>query len=155
MLKKNVRVLLTVSMLILVILVAGCGGSSGVKRVAGLSTIETVTTFFDAAKNDRMSEAGLYVSSASKNDPKTVLKFMKGQSGIQEIKNANIVSIKQVAQQSNYAAVVVTIQEQNTVKMSIKPVGLEKINGEWYIVDFDQIYNGAKYKVLQQLLANI
>lgn len=45
MLKKNVRVLLTVSMLILVILVAGCGGSSGVKRVAGLSTTETVTTF--------------------------------------------------------------------------------------------------------------
>lgn len=102
-----------------------------------------------------MSEAGLYVSNASKNDPKTVLKFMKGQSGIQEIKNTNIVSIKQVAQESNYAAVVVTIQEQNTVKMSVKPVGLEKINGEWYIVDFDQIYNGAKYKVLQQLLANI
>lgn len=155
MFKRNVRVLLAISMLVLVIVVAGCGGSSGVKRVPGLSTTETVTTFFDAAKNNRMSEAALYVSTATKNDPKTVLKFMTGQSGIEEIKNANIVSIKQVAQQGDYAALVVTIQEQNTIKMSIKPVGLEKVNGEWYIVDFDQIYTSAKYKVLQQLLANI
>jgi ABC-type glycerol-3-phosphate transport system substrate-binding protein len=154
MFKRNIRVLLAVSMLVLVILVAGCGGSGG-KRVPGLSATETVTTFFDAAKNNRMSEASLYVSSASKNDPKTVLKFMTGQSGIQEIKNANIASIKQVAQQGNYTAVIVTIQEQNSFKMSVKPVGLEKINGEWYIVDFDQIYNDAKYKVLLQLLSNI
>ncbi len=155
MFKRNVRVLLAVSMLVLMIIVAGCGGSSGAKRIAGLNATETVTTFFDAAKNNRMSEASLYVSAASKNDPKTVLKFMTGQSGIEQIKNANIVSIKQVAQQGNYAALVVTIQEQNSIKMSIKPIGLEKINGEWYIVDFDQIYNSAKYKVLQQLLANI
>lgn len=154
MFKRNIRVLLAVSMLILVILVAGCGGSSGGKRVPGLSATETVTTFFDAAKNNRMSEASLYVSAASKNDSKTVLKFMTGQ-GIQEIKNANIVSIKQVAQQGNYAALVVTIQEQNSIKMSIKPIGLEKVDGEWYIVDFDQIYNDAKYKVLLQLLSNI
>lgn len=155
MFKRNIRVLLTVSMLVLVILVAGCGGSSGGKRVPGLSATETVTTFFDAAKNNRMSEASLYVSDASKNDSKTVLKFMTGQSGIKEIKNANIVSIKQVAQQGNYAALVVTIQEQNSVKMSVKPIGLEKIDGEWYIVDFDQIYSDAKYKVLLQLLSNI
>lgn len=155
MFKRNIKVVLAVSMLILVILVAGCGGSSGVKRIPGLSATETVTTFFDAAKNNRMSEASLYVSTASKNDPKTVLKFMTGQSGIEQIKNANIISIQQVAQQGDFAALVVTIQEQNSVKMSIKPIGLEKINGEWYIVDFDQIYNSAKYKVLQQLLANI
>jgi hypothetical protein len=41
------------------------------------------------------------------------------------------------------------------MEVTIKPVGLEKVNGEWYIVDFDQIYNDTKYKVLQQLMANI
>jgi hypothetical protein len=155
MFKRNIRVVLAVSMLLLLIVVAGCGGSSGGKRVSGLSATETVTTFFNAAKNNHMAEAGLYVSSASKNDSKTVLKFMTGQSGIQDIKNANIVSIQQVAQQDNYSAVVVTIQEQNSFKMSVKPVGLEKIDGEWYIVDFDQIYHDAKYKILLQLLSNI
>ena len=102
-----------------------------------------------------MEEASLYVSAASKNNIQTVLKFMTGQTGIEQIKNSNIVSIKEIAQQSNYAAVVVTVQEQNSFKMTIKPVGLEKVNGEWYIIDFDQIYTDAKYKVLQQLLANI
>jgi hypothetical protein len=154
MFKRNIRILLAASMLVLMIVAAGCGGSSDAKRISGLSTTETVTTFFDAAKNNRMSEAGLYVSAASKSNSRTVLKFMTG-SAIEQIKNANIVSIKQVAQQGNYAAVVATVQEQNSLKMSIKPIGLEKVNGEWYIVDFDQIYNDAKYKVLQQLLANI
>ncbi len=155
MFKRNIKILLAASMLVLVVLIAGCGGSSDAKRTPGLSATETVNTFFDAAKNNRMSEASLYVSAASKSDSRTVLKFMKGQSGIEQIKNANIVSIRQVAQQGNYSALVVTIQEQNSLKMSIKPIGLEKVNGEWYIVDFDQIYNDAKYKVLQQLLANI
>ncbi len=155
MFKRNVRILLAASMLVLMIVVAGCGGSSDAKRIPGLSATETVTTFFDAAKNNRMSEAGLYVSAASKSDSRTVLKFMTGQSGIEQIKNANILSIQQVAQQGNYSATVVTIQEQNSLKMSIKPVGLEKINGEWYIVDFDQIYSDAKYKVLLQLMSNI
>jgi hypothetical protein len=155
MFKRNIRIVLAASMLVLVVLIAGCGDSSDVQRKPGLDATETVSTFFDAAKNNRMSEAALYVSAASKSDSRTVLKFMTGQSGIEQIKNANIVSIKQVAQQGNYAAIVATIQEQNTLKMSIKPVGLEKIKGEWYIVDFDQIYNDAKYKVLQQLLANM
>jgi hypothetical protein len=155
MFKRNVRILLAASLLLIVALVAGCGGGSGLQRVAGLSATETVTTFFDAAKNNRMEEASLYVSAASKSDPKTVVKFMTGQSELTQIKNSNIMSIKQVAQQGNYAALLVTTQEQNTFKINMKPVGLEKVNGEWYIIDFDQIYTNAKYKVLQQLLANI
>lgn len=157
MLKNSMKSLLAMSLLMVALLIAGCGGGSGpgVQRIAGLTTEATVKTFFDAAKNGRMNEAALYVSSASKSDPQTVLKFMTGQTGVEQIKNSNIFSIKQVAQQGNYAAVIVTMQEQNTFKMTIKPVGLEKINGEWYIVDFDQIYTDAKYKVLQQLLANI
>ena len=156
MLKNSMKSLLAMSLLIAVLLVAGCGGSeSGGPRIAGLTTEATVQAFFDAAKNDHANEAALYVSSSSKSDPQTVLKFMTGQTGVEQIKNSNIFSIKQVAQQGNYAAVVVTIQEQNSSNMTIKPVGLEKINGQWYIVDVDQIYTNSKYKVLQQLLGNI
>lgn len=156
MIKNNMKKLLAMSLLLVVLLVAGCGSSSaGLQRIAGLTTEGTIKTFFDAAKNNRMNEASLYVSAASKNNIPTVLKFMTGQTGVEEIKNSNILSIKQIAQQGNYAAVVVTIQEQNSFKLTIKPVGLEKTNGEWYIIDFDQIYTDAKYKVLQQLLANI
>jgi len=145
------------SLLMVVLLIAGCGGGSGsgIQRIAGLTIEGTVKTFFDAAKNGRMNEAALYVSAASKSDPQTVLKFMTGQTGVEQIKNSNIFSINQVAQQGNYAAVVVTLQEQNSFKLTIKPIGLEKINGEWYIVDSDQILTDAKYKVLQQLLGNI
>lgn len=156
MFRKSIKSLLAMGLLLTVLLVAGCGSSgSGLQRVAGLTTEGTVKTFFDAAKNNRMNEAGLYVSAATKNNISTVLKFMTGQTGVEEIKNSNILSVKQVTQQGNYAVVLVTIQEQNSFKMTIKPVGLEKTNGEWYIIDFDQIYTDAKYKVLQQLLSNI
>jgi len=155
MFKNSIKSLLAISLLMVVLLIAGCGGSeSGGQRTDGLTTEATVKAFFEAAKNDRMNEAAMYVSSDSKSDPQTVLKFMTGQTGVEQIKNSNIFSVKQVAQQGNYAAVVVTMQDQNTYKV-IKPVGLEKINGQWYIVDVDQIYTNAKYKVLQQLLGNI
>jgi len=155
MFKNSIKSLLAMSILMVVLLVAGCGGSeSGGPRVSGLTTEATVKAFFDAAKNDRTNEATLYVSPISKSDPQTVLKFMTGQTGIEQIKNLDIFSIKQVALQGNYAAVVVTMQDQNNVKV-VKPVGLEKIKGQWYIVDVDQIYTNAKYKVLQQLLGNI
>lgn len=156
MFKNSMKSLFVLSGLLLVLLIAGCGGSeSGVQRIAGLTTVDTVKTFFDAAKNNRMNEAGLYVSAASKNNPQAVLKFMTGQTGMEQIKNSNILSIKQITEKGDYAVVVVTIQEANSFNMTIKPVGLEKVNGEWYIIDFDQIYTDAKYKVLQQLLSNI
>jgi len=158
MFRNSMKLLLVIGALVGVMLVSGCGGSdsgTGVQRIAGLNTEDTVKTFFDAAKNNRMNEAGLYVSAASKTNAQTVLKFMTGQSGMDQIKNSNILSIKQLTQQGNYAVVVATIQEANSFKMTIKPIGLEKVNGEWYIIDFDQVYADAKYKVLQQLLSNI
>ena len=97
----------------------------------------------------------MYVSPASKNDPQTVLKYLTGQSELDLIKNSNLIAAKQVAAQGNYAVVLVTLQEQNTFKVVIRPLGLEKINGEWYIVDFNQIYNDTKYNILQSLLQNI
>lgn len=157
MVKNSMKNLMVISMLLVVLLIAGCGGGaeSGLQRIMGLNTEDTVKTFFEAAKNNRMNEASLYVAAASKNNAQTVLNFMTGQAGMDQLKKSNILSIKQITQQGNYAAVVVTIQETNSFKITIKPVGLEKMNGEWYIVDTDQIYTDAKYKILQQLLSNI
>lgn len=152
---KRFRILVVVSMLLITALLGGCG-SSGAHRVAGLSTDGVVRTFINAAQNNKMDEAALYVSPSSVTDSKAVLNFMTGQDGLAAIKNANILSLKQVAQQGDYAVVVATLQQApNTAKVLIKPVALEKINNEWYIVDVNKVYADAKYKVLAQLLSNI
>ncbi|QDR80967.1 hypothetical protein [Sporomusa termitida] len=145
-----------VALLSLVLLVtAGCGGGSDLTRESGLSPEAVVQTFFTAAQNDRMKEAALYVSPSSASDTKTVLKYVTGQSR-SSIKNANLLSVTKVAQQGNYAATLATLQpEQNSMGIVIKPVGLERIDGEWYIVDYDQAFRDAKYKVLAQLLSGI
>ncbi|HWR06805.1 hypothetical protein [Sporomusa sp.] len=144
------------AVLIMALLVtAGCGGGADLTRQSGLSPEEVVHTFFDAAKGNRMNEAALYVSPASVSDTKTVLKFVTGQSS-SSIKNSNLLSVKKVAQQGNYVATVATLQqEQNSLGFEIKPVGLEKIDGEWYIVDYDQALRDVKYKVLAQLLSGL
>ncbi|SCM80294.1 conserved exported hypothetical protein [uncultured Sporomusa sp.] len=151
---RNKVILVAMLMLILVV-TAGCGGGSDVQRQSGLSPEAVVQTFFDAAKGNRMKEAALYVSPTSASDTKTVLKYVTGESS-STIKNANLLSVKKVAQQGDYVAAVATLQaEQNSMNISVKPVGLEKIDGEWYIVDYDQALREAKYKVLAQLLSRI
>lgn len=147
--------LFLVAMLCLALLVtAGCGGGSTFKRVSGLSSEQVVHNFFDAAKGNRMNEAASYVSPASTGNTRTVLKFVTGQSS-SSIQNYNLLSVKKVAEQGNYAAVVATMQQQNSISLTIKPVGLEKIDNEWYIVDYDQVFRDAKYQVLAQLLKAI
>lgn len=156
--KKTWKTLIAVSMLFVLMVAAGCGGGSGstVQRIAGLSADGVVKTFFNAAKSGNMNEAALYVSSDSRNNSQTVLKFMTGQSGLDQIKEANLLSVKKVAEKGDYAVVLTTMQDsQGSFNVTIKPIGLINTNGEWYIVDADQIYNDAKYRVLQQLLANI
>jgi hypothetical protein len=150
---KNKLVLAAV-LVITLLVTAGCGGSD-VTRQPGLSPEQVIHSFFDAAKGNRMNEAALYVSPTSASDTKTVLKFVTGQSST-TIKTSNLLSVKLVAQQGNYAAAVATLQqEQNSLNLIIKPVGLEKIDDEWYIVDYDQALREAKYKVLAQLLTRI
>jgi len=147
MFNRSMKGLLAISLLLMLLVVAGCGGSSpSIQRIMGLTAEETVQTFFDATKNNRIKEAALYVSAVSQTTAQTE---------VAQIKKSNLLSVKQVAEQGNYAVVIATMQEQNTFKMTVKPVGLEKVNGEWYIIDLDQIYIDAKYKVLQQLLANL
>mgnify|MGYP000960447949 CR=1 FL=1 len=156
MTKQIFRIMVIVSTLALTLFAAGCGGGSGVQRISGLSADGVVQTFYDSAKAGRLNEAALYVSPASTSNPSTVIKYLTGQGGLQELKTSNLLSLRKVAEQGNYAVVVATLQaEQNSLKITVKPVGLEKINGEWYIVDFDKIYSDAKYSVLQRLLSNI
>lgn len=151
---RNKFILVAVLMMIMVV-TAGCGGGSEVKRPSGLSPEQVVHSFYDAAKGNRMNEAALYVSPTSVGDTQTVLKYVTGQSS-STIKDSNLLSVKLVAQQGNYAATVATLQSaQNSLSITIKPVGLEKINGEWYIVDYDQVFRDAKYQVLAQLLKGI
>lgn len=150
------KFILAAVLITVLIVTAGCGGGgTAVKRQAGLSPEEVVHSFFAAAKGNRMNEAALYVSPASISDTQTVLKFVTGQSST-TIKNANLLSVKKVVQQGNYAATIATLQQgQDSVSIVIKPVGLEKVNGEWYIVDYDQAFRDAKYQVLAQLLKGL
>lgn len=152
--KKYKQILTVVAVIVaLTVLLVGCGGGSGAQRIAGLSPEGVVKAFVTAAKGDKLAEAGLYVSQATKTDPKTVSAFLAN--GLGDLKDTNVAAVKVVAQAGNYAAVVVTLQQENTFKITVKPVGLEKISGEWYIVDNNQIYQSAKYSILAELLKKI
>ena len=151
--KAKSKVLLTVAILLILALTAGCGGGSGAQRVSGLTPDAVVKSFFDSAKDNKLNEAALYVSPDSVNDTKVVIKYVTGQSALKELKNFNLLSVKKVAQQGDYAVVLATLQEANSFKVSAKPVGLTRVNDEWYIVEFDKIYQDAKYRVLQQLMS--
>lgn len=155
MVNKKYKQILTVLAVIvaLTVMLTGCGGGSDAQRIAGLSPEGVVKAFVTAAKTDKLAEASLYVSQATKTDPKTVSEFLAN--GLGGLKDTNVAAVKIVAQSGNYAAVVVTLQQENTFKITIKPVGLEKINGEWYIVDNNQIYQSAKYSILAELLKKI
>ncbi|SEP17133.1 hypothetical protein [Propionispora vibrioides] len=150
------RALAVCALVLFMFALAGCGGgSSNLKRESGLSATGVVDTFYSLAKANKIDEAGLYVSSSSKSSAQAVKQFISDNGDLSQIKKSNLLSIKQAAAQGNYAVVVATLQEQGTLRITVKPVGLEKVNGEWYIVDFNQIYQNAKYQVLQQLLENV
>src|SRR5690242_19142362 len=91
MTKNMLKLIAVLTVLMIAVLAAGCGGD-GAKRIAGLSADGTVKTFFDAAKGGRLNEAGLYVSPSSTNDPRVVIKYLTGKSGLEELKNANLLS---------------------------------------------------------------
>ncbi|VBB08353.1 Hypothetical protein LUCI_3625 [Lucifera butyrica] len=153
MFRNKLAFFLAAGYLLVSLLAAGCGGGGG-QRIMGLSPSDTVKTFFDAAKNNQMSAAALYVSPSSAN-AQAALNYMSGQNNLSNLQNYNLLSLNKVAEQGNFSVVVATLQEQNSTKFTVKPVGLEKINGEWYIVDNNQIYSAAKYSILAQLLSKI
>lgn len=153
--KQKLKLLFAFCLVLLTLLAAGCSGG-GAQRTPGLSADATVKAFFDATKAGKMNEAGLYVSPSSTSDPAVVAKYLTGQSGLEQIKNATLLSVKKVTEQGDFSVVLASLQSQdNALGFTIKPVGLEKIDGEWYIVDFDNIVKDAKYKLLLQLVSNV
>lgn len=153
---KKRTVTLMMAMVIMTALLAGCGGGGGsVQRVAGFSPDGVVKAFVAAAKADKLDEAGLYVSPTTKSDPRAIAGFLSGTNGLGDLKTANVAAVKVVGQSGDYAAVVLTLQQENTFKITVKPVGLERIKGEWYIVDVNQVYQNSKYSVLAELLKKI
>jgi len=155
MMKHKLKLVVALSLVMLTLLAAGCS-SGGAQRTAGLSADATVKAFYDAAKAGKMNEASLYVSPSSVNDPAVVSKYLTGQSGLEQLKNSNLLSANKVAEQGDFSVVLASLQSQDSaLGFTIKPVGLEKVNGEWYIVDFDKILLDAKYKLLAQLVSSV
>lgn len=142
--KLKLNITMVVLLIVSLFAITGCGGGSATPRIMGLAPDGVVKTVFDNVKANRMNDAKEYLAPNTLGD-KTV---------IEEMKNSNLLFVKTVAQKGDYAVVVATLQQQNS-DLSVKPVGLEKINGEWYVLDVNNIYNNVKYSVLQRLLANI
>ncbi|EGO64789.1 DUF4878 domain-containing protein [Acetonema longum] len=150
---KKYLILLMLAVFALSAVLGGCGGKKG-ERVLGLTPEGVISTAFKNAKEQNFRQAATYVSPDSLSGTKSVANLLAGMSG-KEIKHTNLLSVKKVAQQGDFAAVIVTVQQEDSFKLNFQAVGLERINDEWYIVSNDQILENAKYRVLAQLLANI
>lgn len=144
-------VLPAVAMLLLVFVVAGCGGGGG-KRIMGLTPTGVVQTFYSEARDGHTGTAALYLAPDNGGSTAAVVKSLTSKLSLQDLKSTNLLAVKEAAQQDNFAVVVATLQVQNSSNVVIQPVGLEKIDGEWYIVNPDKIAKDAKYQVLSQLL---
>jgi hypothetical protein len=139
-------------------IIAGCGGGDGAKlhRVKGLAPDKVVATFYERAKNQKLEEAALYIAPTSLKELQGVGGFLKNDLELSEIQSSNLLMAKPVAEQGGFAVVLATLQDGiNSTKITVKAVGLEKIDGEWYIVDFKTAYKYAKYEALESLLKNI
>lgn len=154
MVKQKRRAIALVLMLVMAAALAGCGGGSNAKRPAGLAPDAVVQNFIDSAKADNLKEAGLYVSPDSTGNAKTVIKYVTG-GDLKELKQSNVLALKKQAEKGDYAVVLATLQTMNSYKVNVKPVGLTRVNQEWYIVEFDQIYQDAKYKVLMEMMSKL
>ncbi len=138
-------------------LIAGCGGGgTSVHRITGLTPEKVVATFHDRAKDQNFAEAALYVSPTSLTAIKGVGNFLRNDFGLSDVVGSNLLSVKKIGENGDYAVVMATLQDGlNSAKISVKTIGLEKINGEWYIVDNDTVFRDAKYKLLQDLISSV
>jgi hypothetical protein len=146
--KRSILIILT-ALLGLTLLLGGCAGTVG--RDLGLEPEAVVKTAFEAAKKQRMMQAAAYVAPEALSEASAVTKLLTGFS-VEDMKTANLLSVKKVSARDNFAVVVATIHQENTLKISVKTIGLEKIEDEWYIVPMDRIVQDAKYRLLAELL---
>lgn len=143
--KLKLRITTVVMVLVSMFVLAGCDGSTGAPRITGLAPEAVVRTVFSEVQADHMSDAKEYLAPDTTGD----------NSSLQTMRNSNLINAKTVANQGGFAVVMATTMQQNTSNISVKPVGLEKINGEWCILDVNNIFNNTKYAVLQRLLGNM
>lgn len=143
--KLKLSITTVVMVLVSMFALAGCGDSPGAPRITGLSPDGVVRTVFNEVQANQMSDAKEYLAPGTTGD----------NASLKTMRNSNLINAKTVANQSGFAVVVATVMQQNTNNISVKPVGLEKINGEWCILDINNIYNNTKYTVLQRLLGGI
>jgi PBP1b-binding outer membrane lipoprotein LpoB len=150
-LKKSSLIIAMIAMVIMAVFIGGCSGSS--ERAYGLEPEAVVKTAFEAAKSGKVLEAAAYVapSALTDGDTSSVSKMLTGFS-LKELKTANLLSVKKVSTRGNFAVAVATIHQENTLKIGVKTLGLEKIEGEWYIIPTDRIVQDAKYRLLAELL---
>lgn len=150
---------LTLILIMLAGLIAGCGGGGGgtkAQRITGLTPEKVVVTFHERAKNQKYEEASLYVSLTSLEAIKGVGNFLRHDLGLSDVLTSNLLSAKLMGEKGDYAVVLATFQDgTNSTKISVKPIGMEKVKGEWYIVDNKTIFQNAKYRLLQDLIDDV
>lgn len=143
--KLKLRITTVVMVLVSMFALAGCDGGAGAPRITGLAPEAVVRTVFNEVQAGQMNDAKEYLAPNATGD----------NASLQTMRNSNLINAKTVANQAGFAVVMATVMQQNTSNISIKPIGLEKINGEWCILDVSNIYNNTKYAVLQRLLGGI
>jgi len=148
---------LCLGLILLAGIMAGCGGNgTTLHRVKGLAPEKVVSTFYERAKSQELEEAALYIAPTSLTAISGVGGFLKNDLGLSDVLSSNLLMAKPIAEQGGFAVVLATLQDGlNSTRITVKAVGLEKIDGEWYIVDTNTAYRDAKYKALVSLLENI
>jgi hypothetical protein len=82
--------------------------------------------------------------------------FLTKDLGLTDVVGSNLLSVKLLGKSGDFAVVTATLQDGlNSTKISVKTIGLEKIDGEWYIVDSNTIFQDAKYRLLQDLINDV
>lgn len=152
--KKRSIVIFLTAIIVMALFVGGCSGT--VERVRGLEPEAVVKTAFEAAKSKKISQAAAYVAPSALDDADaaTITKLLTG-FGVDDIKTANLLSVKKVSVRGDFAVVVATIHQENTLKINVKTIGLEKIEDDWYIIPTDRIVQDAKYRLLAELLGGV
>lgn len=150
--KRSLTIFIT-AVIVMSLFIGGCSGKS--ERLYGLEPDAVVKTAFEAAKTKKLAAAAAYIAPDTLTgiDEAAVAKHLTG-FGLADVTTANLLSVKTVSTRGNFAVVVATIHQENTLRVSMKTIGLEKLEGEWYIVPMDRIVQDAKYRLLAELLTS-
>lgn len=143
------------AVLCLLLFAAAAAGCATGERQTGLSPAGVVETFYQNAKEGRTGQAALYIAPGTELETGDVARQVSGLAELRELRSTNLVDVRQVASQGDFAVVLATVQTKNSLRTSVKAVGLERTDGEWYIVDSDRMIANARYRILADLIRRI